>query len=278
MNRSREPAGALDDLQRYYAAGAEAERLSLGAGQLERARTQEILARFLPPPPARVLDVGGGTGVYSLWLLGRGYEVELIDPVPLHVEQATAAFEAAGLPHAVARLGDARRLDQADGSVDAALLLGPLYHLTERADRLAALGEVRRVLRPGGVLVAAAISRFASLLDGYARDLVGDPAFVEIVERDLRDGQHRNPTARPDYFTTAFFHRPRQLREEVEAAGLIVDALLAVEGPFWIPGGFDALWADPARRQRLLEFLRRIETEESLLGVSAHLLVVARKA
>ncbi|MGH7474948.1 MAG: class I SAM-dependent methyltransferase [Longimicrobiales bacterium] len=274
----RENASAdLDELRRYYARWAESERLSAGPGHLERVRTQDILARFLPSPSARVLDVGGAAGVHAVWLLERGYEVELIDPVPLHVEQATAAFVAKGLAGG-ARVGDARRLEVADECADAVLLLGPLYHLTEAADRAAALGEVRRVLRPRGVMIAAAISRFASLLDGYSRNLMSDPAFVSIVDRDLQEGQHRNPTDRVDYFTTAFFHHPRELRTEVEAAGLAVEALLAVEGPFWILGHFDRYWADAASRAQLLDYLRQIEAEEPLLGASGHLLVIARKA
>ena len=81
-----------------------------------------------------------------------------------------------------------RTLDEhfgADASVDAVLLLGPLYHLTERADRVRALAEGRRVLRPGGVLAAAAISRYASAVDGLFRGHLREPGFEAIVERDL---------------------------------------------------------------------------------------------
>ncbi|MFI9597462.1 class I SAM-dependent methyltransferase [Nonomuraea sp. NPDC052265] len=72
----------------YYAQGLEHDRLREGRGRLEFWRTQDVLRRTLPPPPARVLDVGGGTGVHAEWLLADGYEVELLDPVPLHVERA----------------------------------------------------------------------------------------------------------------------------------------------------------------------------------------------
>jgi ubiquinone/menaquinone biosynthesis C-methylase UbiE len=113
-----------------------------GAGRLEYLRTRELLARYLPPAPATVLDVGGGAGVYALPLAREGYSVHLIDAVPLHVEQAR---EASALqqdsPLASAQVGDARRLVWDDNSVDAVLLLGPLYHLTSRDDRLRALKE-----------------------------------------------------------------------------------------------------------------------------------------
>jgi SAM-dependent methyltransferase len=207
-----------------------------------------------------------------------GYEVHLYDPVPLHVAQAEEASRAQPAhPIASCTIGDARALGRPDDGTDAVLLLGPLYHLVERADRLAALREVRRVLRPGGTLVAAAISRFASALDGLRSRYLDDPAFAAIALRDLADGQHRNPTGHPAYFTTAFFHHPDELRQEVTDAALTGVQLLAVEGPAWLLQDFDAHWDDPGRRERLLDVVRRVEADPSLLGASAHLLAVARK-
>jgi SAM-dependent methyltransferase len=260
----------------HYEAGIEAPRLAEAAGILERARTIDLLSRHLPPPPARILDVGGGPGAYAVWLAGRGYEVRLLDPVPLHVEQARTAAGAAGV-RLDAAVGDARRLEDPDGSADAVLLMGPLYHLTERADRIAALAEARRVLRPGGVLMATGISRFASLLDGLRRRLVDDPAFRTILDRDLAEGQHRNPTERLDYFTTAFFHKAEHLAAEAEEAGLGMASVYAIEGPVWLMGDVAARAGDPAHWAILMDLLRRIEAEPALLAASAHLMLVARR-
>lgn len=266
------------DILGYYERFAEAERLSRGAGQLELARTQELLARFLPPPPAEVLDVGGGPGIYACWLVQRGYQVHLIDIVPRHVEQALGASrEMSHSQLARAEVGDARKLERSDASADAVLLLGPLYHLTERAERVQALREACRVVRTGGTVFAAVISRFASLLGGLVDGSLDDPQFARIVERDLRDGQHRNVTTNPAYFTTAFFHHPDELAAEIREAGLQHETTLAVEGPAWLLQNLDAHWNDPARRERLMTALRALETEPSLLGASAHLLAVARK-
>src|SRR5438045_2097687 len=134
--------GLPDDVLGYYNRGGEDERLFQdAAGHLERTRTQELLERWLHPPPASILDVGGGTGHYALWLADRGYTVHLVEAVPLHVEQAQRRSASAGRPLASIQLGDARSLDSPDASFDAILLLGPLYHLTRAAHRVAALRE-----------------------------------------------------------------------------------------------------------------------------------------
>jgi ubiquinone/menaquinone biosynthesis C-methylase UbiE len=268
-----------DEVISHYASGYEADRLNAGIGQLECERTRELLMRFLPSAPATILDVGGGTGVHACWLAKKGYEVHLTDIAPLHVEMAIAAsgrqLEA---PLASVRVGDARSLPWNDKTVDAVLLLGPLYHLTAREDRLRALAEAYRVLKPTGVLFAVGISRFASMTDGIRRGILRDPQFAEIVEQDLKDGQHRNPTTNPDYFMDTFFHHPDELRLETAEAGFAVTGMYGVEGPAWLISDFDEWWTDPAYRDRLLKIARTLETEPSVLGVSAHVMVVASKS
>jgi SAM-dependent methyltransferase len=264
------------DIAGHYAGVSEQQRL--GPWSLERVRTWELLSRYLPSPPAVVLDVGGAAGVYALPLAAQGYQVHLVDPLRRHVEQALGASAGQpATPLAGATVGDARQLDRPDASVDAALLLGPLYHLTSRADRLRALVEAWRVLRPGGVLLAAAISRFASTYDGLFHGYLDEPGFEAIVERDVGEGQHRNPTGRPEWFTTAYFHLPDELGQEVTEAGLRLRAVLAVEGPGWLLPDIQERLADPARRERVLAAIRRVEGAPSLLGASSHLLAVAHR-
>jgi len=204
--------------------------------------------------------------------------VHLVDAAPRLVGEARRRSAAVERPLASCEVGDARALDLADQCADILLLLGPLYHLTDASDRVRALDEARRVLRPGGVLFAAAISRYASALDGMARDLFADPRFTAIVERDLSSGQHRNPTDRVDYFTTAYFHRPEDLRAEVESAGFAIEGVCGLEGPGWFLPDLAERWADPRRRDDLLRLARELQAAPSVLGISAHLLTVARKA
>ena len=239
---------------------------------------QELIRRFLPLPPRVVLDVGGGPGRYSCWLAELGYDVHLIDPVAKHVEQARQASRSQpDHPLASATQGDARSLNHGDDAADAVLLMGPLYHLPARDDRLSALREARRVLKPGGLLIAKAINRFGSLLDGLIKSYIDDPNFVPILRRDLEEGQHRSQSDALSYFTTAFFHRPEELEAEVFEVGFDQLGLYAVQGPGLIATDLEGRMSDPAKRAQLLDLIRSVEQEKTLLGVSPHFVVVATK-
>jgi len=245
----------------------EDERLRLRAhGVLERVRRQELLARFLPPPPATVLDVGGGTGVQADWLAQRGYSVHVIDPVEEHV---TAAGR---LPAVSSAVGDARCLSQADKSQDAVLLLGPLYHLPEREGRLQALREARRVARPGAPLVAAGISRFATLMD-----IGSDGRLTEAVEPFLHrlhaTGQFRGDVVG---FTTAYFHLPDELAQDLVDAGLRDVEVYGIEGPAGPTLralGMDCL---DERLDAAVRAARLVERHPMMIAASGHLLAVGR--
>ena len=168
------------------------------------------------------------------------------------------------------QVGDARKLERGAGTADGYLLLGPLYHLTERADRIAALREANRILNRGGTLVAAAITRFASLLDGLARGFIEDPEFLAILMNDVTSGQHRNPSGNPDYFTTAYFHRTEELEDELAEAGFRGAQVIAVQGPGWLRRDFDRHWENPDERRKLLSLIRTVESERPAGRQPAH--------
>jgi SAM-dependent methyltransferase len=264
------------DIARYYRRGREAARLETFC-QLEAERTRRILARRLPAGALTVADVGGGPGAYAVWLAGRGHAVHLVDPVPLHLDQARDAAAQAGVRLASSHEAGAESVPLPDGSCDVVLLLGPLYHLTERPRRTAALRESLRILRPGGLLFAAAITRFASVVDGFFRGFVESEEFTDIMRRDIAEGQHRNPGGHPGWFTTAFFHRPEELRSEIAGAGFPDAEVLLVEGPFSLVPDLERKWQDDRFRELLLESLEAMESDPSVVGMGGHLMAVARR-
>jgi 2-polyprenyl-3-methyl-5-hydroxy-6-metoxy-1,4-benzoquinol methylase len=265
-----------DEIRTYYEDDFdESQRIVKGLHELELVRTREIVERHLPPGPLRILDDGGGPGVYAWWLAELGHHVDLVDPMPRHVAAAQALTDS-GLP-ITADTGDARRLTQADDTYDAVLMLGPLYHLTERRDRVQAWREALRVVKPDGIVIGAAISRFVSLFDGLAANFFANPDFRAIVEQDLATGQHRNPDRVHNWFTTSHFHLPHELEDEAAEAGATIVGLFGVEGlAAWLP--HDAgRWADPEARELILFSIRAIESEPTLSGLSQHMLLVTRR-
>ena len=262
----------------HYELGLERDRLFRGGEpRLELTRTLELLDRFLPSAPARLVDVGGGPGAYAAVWARRGYDVHLYDLLDLHVQQARQASKAQPGSPFTAEVADARSVPEPDESADAVVLLGPLYHLTEPAQRASALLEARRIVKPGGVVAAVGISRFAALLDGLWHWWLGEPLFRAIAERDLVDGQHRNPdpVRYPQWFTTAYFHRPEELAAEVSHAGFDGVSLYGVEGPGAL---MQEHWGDPDRREQILFAARALESEPSLSGLSSHMLAIGTKS
>lgn len=260
----------------YYEHGLERDRLASGRQRIEFLRIWDLLERCLPAAPAKVLDVGGGAGAYAIPLASAGYEVHLIDPVPLHVEQAAAASLKAGKALAGISAGDARDLPAADRSTDAVLLLGPLYHLTSREDRLTALREARRVLRPGGTVAAKALSRFYPVFEELAGGMPASPEGLDDTARFLADGQYRNPGGDPANFTTSYFHRPEELAEEIKDAGLELSQIVAASGNVKLLPGLSQLLDIPESRDHVLSVLRLLEAEPSLIGMSQNFVAIAQ--
>jgi len=214
----------------YYDQQTEAEWERLERHRTEFAVTVRALTENLPPSPARVLDCGGGPGRYAIELARRGYQVTLFDLSPECLGLAEKKAAEAGLALAGYEQGTATDLSRfSDEAFDAVLLLGPLYHLLGEEDRRQALAEVRRVLKPGGLLFAAFISRYA--VPRYAA--LYDPTWPleqqERLEVLLATGR-LPPRGGGELEFLAHFDHPSQVGPLVQSEGFEVQAILGVEG------------------------------------------------
>jgi ubiquinone/menaquinone biosynthesis C-methylase UbiE len=258
-------------IRRYYAEHfAEGDRLvsRSAGGAVEFRRVRELVAPMLAPG-SRVLDVGGATGIHAAWLAESGHDVTLIDPVPEQVEAARArgGFRA--------EVGDARALAAPDGSADAVLLFGPLYHLASAEDRALALAEAHRVLRPGGVVAAAAISRVSAILlqilvRGF-RDVPADP-----LARLIADGGVAPEFESPEgWFPSAHYHSAAELQAELEVAGFRETRVTGIEGP----GSFalEDLALSDSVVEAALVLARAADGDAGLADLSSHLIAIARR-
>ena len=195
------------------------ERLRLHrsqAAQVEFLTTVRYLERYLAPK-SRVLDVGAGAGDYSLYLAEQGHAVSAVELSPRNVEDFRAR-----IPEGTEidlRQGNALDLSaHGDGTFDAVLLFGPLYHLERREDQLRCMKEALRVLKPGGLLFAAFISNDMVILT----ELAYRPHFFS-------EGTHDPETFRVENFPFVF-HRPADCRELFSDCGAEILAEIAADG------------------------------------------------
>jgi len=144
----------ISDIQAYYDGAWENEDNRLNRHQLEHDITWLYLDKYLPPAGSYLLEIGAATGRYTLELASRGYKVLAVDLSPQLVNRARDRANEAELGDRIEfRIGDARILKGINTSIfDGALVMGPLYHLIEREDRVMALGRVFESLKSGGVV------------------------------------------------------------------------------------------------------------------------------
>jgi ubiquinone/menaquinone biosynthesis C-methylase UbiE len=260
----------------YNSTQMETDRLGQHVFQLEKVRTQEIIQGYLMPSMT-IADIGGATGAYSFWLHDMGHKVHLLDAAEFHIETATKISISENKPLASISLGDARQLPYDDEQFNMVLLFGPLYHLQEKNDRIKSIAEARRVLKKNGVLLAATITRYASLFDGFWEGFIDDPAFENIVNQDLEDGNHFNPVNHPMYFTDAHFHTQEEIKEEFTASGFSEISSIAIEGFGWLVPDFTKRWNVEDSRSKMLQYIKQTENDPIMIGISAHIMTIAIK-
>ena len=265
-----------NEIEQFYTAAAEEKRLTYGLGPLEFERNKELIARFLPAAASFIIDVGGGPGVYAEWFAGMGHSVHLIDPVSKHIQQAKKRAAKLKKPFN-AILGEARSLDFKDGTADVVIEHGPLYHLQQRPDRILALKEAYRVLKPGGIMLGFAINHSVSTITGLLNAMIHDDQFYSMCVDELATGLHNPPAAWPGILPQAFFHKPGELLAEVAEAGFTGLELFAVEGMIWLDSKYFESRSNPDKKEKMMNLLRATEQSSELLCFSPHIMICGKK-
>lgn len=249
-----------------------------GAGKkIEYLRTVSILQRFAPKPPAILYDIGGGSGTYAIPLAQQGYKVHLIDLTNAYLTKARQKMKRFHIMLEECSEGDAREIQAADEVADVVLLLGPLYHLQNKTDRAKALREAYRILRPGGIIFAAALSRLLLGFQLSNKHMLTEPKVAALVEDVISCGKNKNPLLGSTFFNTAYFHHPDEFEQELWDAKFKDVSLFSVEGASGLNSSLSAVVADKRALDHLLDYIRQTETDRTIIGISAHMLAVGHK-
>ncbi|HVV54345.1 MAG TPA: class I SAM-dependent methyltransferase [Mucilaginibacter sp.] len=264
------------DIENFYSSTSEEGRLQLGLGPLEFERNKELISRYLTKKNI-VIDVGGGPGVYSEWLANLGHEVYLVEPVEKHIKQAKKRSAKAKKSFLVIS-GEAQKLELPDDFAHVVILHGPLYHLQEQSERIRAISEAKRVLKPGGIALGFAINHSASTVAALLNGLIHTPEIFEMCKEELRYGTHTPPGNMPGVLPSAYFHHPAELKREFEMAGFAWLDTLAVEGLIWMDKNYFESRFDPVKKARMAELMQLTENDQSLLSLSPHIMIAGKKA
>lgn len=277
------PSTDKDSVRAYYASFGAREwaRLEQPAdGAIEFALTTAKLAEHLPPA-SHVLDIGGGPGRYAIWLAQQGHTVSLADLSPKLLEIARAKVAEANVGAAVREITEADACDLSrwpDNGFDAALSLGPFYHLTASADREAAASELARVVKPGGVVFIALMPRYAfirrTLCVPDERHHLLDP---EWVRRLTEEGIFENEV--PGRFNSGYGFRAEEVEDFFASHCLTQVELLAAEG---LTSGLANLMSDVIEERgktfdSALPLILDSAADPTLLGAASHLLFIGRR-
>jgi SAM-dependent methyltransferase len=264
----------VSDITEHYNQFLEGEKTRLIRHQLERDITWRFLDRYLPPAGS-ILEIGAATGGYTLDLAQRGYQVTAVDLSPVLLAESRRILEQASLESRVQyQVADARDLSSVVGKdYDAVMVMGPLYHLTEQADRILALEQACSQLRSGGVLFSSFISRYGIMGDIMKKQTAWIEDQVDI--RSLLEHGKR-PDDYPRGGFRGYFARVEEIIPLHEAVGLDPLVLAGIE-----PGisaddeSYNRL--EGRQRELWLDLLFEISTQPSIVGASRHLLFVGRK-
>jgi len=266
-----------DAVAELYDAAPEREWRRLDERRIEFGVTRRALAEFLPPAPAEVIDIGSGPGRYAIPLASEGYSISLVDLSSACLTLAEVEAKRAGVSFSRIQTGSATSLTSfPDASFDAALLLGPLYHLKEESDRTAAVLEALRVLRPGGVLVSAFLSRYSVVR--YAaktrpEQYTDDPDLIESI---LAHGVGESDRADASFLKSCYFSDPVGVAPFMESCGVGTIQVLGCEGVVAeVEERLNDLHDDALRQWIDLNY--RLAKAPELVAASAHVLHVGQR-
>jgi S-adenosylmethionine-dependent methyltransferase len=262
----------------YYNAHAENEqkRLDLPLCKIEFASTLRLIDKYFPKQ-GHICDIGGGTGRYTIELLRKGFSVTLLDLSDVEIRLAGIQLNKHELSAEQLIVGDARDMNMLASNIfDAALLLGPMYHIVEPDERAKVLRELKRILKDQGIAIIAYLNSWGLIKTG----IVDFPHWYKDVSflRSMLD-EHAFAGQQLSGFTECYWSTSEAALQEVGKAGFEVISYAGAES--FANGMSDLLEQvardEPEAYENIIEVAAELCELEQYRDSTDHLLIVARK-
>ena len=266
----------MKNVEKFYDSVTEREWQRLVRMRLQYDIAMRMFADYLPEPKVEIADIGGGVGRYAIDLTKQGHKVTLVDLSSEALGFAKGKAQEAGVTLFRILKADARDLSKLqDASFDAVLLMGPIYHLLSHNERLQAVRESWRVLKPSGLIFVDFLARYSILQWALYRDPEYILREVDDIKKIVADGVHISHKDSSG-FTDAWCAHPDQIEPLMEEGGFTKLDLAAMD--CLTHEKYEELYsAKPEVYTEWFEILYRISRDPSLLGSGGHLLYVGRK-
>ena len=259
----------MNEVENWYD-NAYDEWKRLDRHRIEFDITKRFMDKYIRGKNLEIFDIGGGPGRYSFYLAEKGHKVSLLDLSHKNIEVAKVKSKELNIELEKYIHGNALELNGYEQKYDVILLMGPLYHLIKEDDRRLALKKALDLLKRGGTIFVAFISKYAPIQDNLSHLYEIDD--VQSLLNYLKDGENKDGEG----FTSAYFSNQEEIKDLMSDFGIHELAFVGVEN---ILGSKEKEIYSLNQEQydKWLEIGYQLSTDKNVIGTSQHFLYIGKK-